>query len=145
LKTRRRTPHISKVKADGLHDLKIATQCKLPYWSRKTSTRQPLLLVRPWDRYLLELPDYIDATESVNDNDFALSELCAGKAAVDSESSERAVRLIVHLGQRFSAFLLVQRSGRGYKRIASDRDIITQVKDIGSVNGMMDIRTLEIL
>jgi hypothetical protein len=66
-----------KVKADGLHDLKIATQCKLPYWSRKTSTRQPLLLVRPWDRHLLELPDYIDTTESVDDNDFALSESSA--------------------------------------------------------------------
>jgi hypothetical protein len=111
----------------------------------KTSTRQPLLLVRPWDRHLLELPDYIDATESVDDDDFALSELSAGQAAVDSESSERAVRLIVRLRQRFSAFLLVQQCGREYKRIASDHDIITQVKDIGSVNGMMDIRTLEIL
>jgi hypothetical protein len=55
------------------------------------------------------------------------------------------MRLIVRLGQPFSAFLLVQQRGREYKRIASDHGIIAQVKDVDSVDGMMDVRTLEIL
>jgi len=55
------------------------------------------------------------------------------------------MRLIVRLRQPFSAFLLVQQRSGEYKRIASDRDIIAQVKDVDSVDGMMDVRTLEIL
>ncbi|KAG1780715.1 hypothetical protein EV702DRAFT_1080116 [Suillus placidus] len=56
------------------------------------------------------------------------------------------MRLIVRLGQPFSAFLLAQQRSGEYKRIASDRDIITQVKDVDYdyVHGM-DVRTLEIL
>ncbi|KAG2337427.1 hypothetical protein BDR05DRAFT_775522 [Suillus weaverae] len=52
--------------------------------------------------------------------------------------------LIVRLGQPFSAFLLAQQRSGEYKRIASDRNIITQVRDVDYVRGM-DIRTLEIL
>ncbi|KAG2028443.1 hypothetical protein BDR03DRAFT_1019795 [Suillus americanus] len=106
--------------------------------------RRPFLLVRPWDRRLLELPDYADDAESVDD--FTLHGSHGGEGPVDSESSERAMRLIVRLGQPFSAFLLAQQHGGEYKRIASDRDIITQVKDADSVHGMdVRLRTLEIL
>ncbi|KAG2066808.1 hypothetical protein BDR04DRAFT_49251 [Suillus decipiens] len=55
------------------------------------------------------------------------------------------MRLIVRLGQPFSAFLLVQQRGGEYKRIASDHDIITQVKYMASVHDMMDVRILDIL
>jgi len=63
----------------------------------------------------------------------------------DSESHSRALRLIVRLGQPFSAFLLVQKQGGEYKRIASDQHIIAQVKDMSSIYDMMDITVLEIL
>jgi len=41
--------------------------------------------------------------------------------------------------------MLVQQCGKEYKRIASDNNIIIQVKDVDSVDSMMDVRTLEIL
>ncbi|KAG1861642.1 hypothetical protein F4604DRAFT_1626475 [Suillus subluteus] len=139
-----------EVKADGLHDLKITTEDRLPQFSPGRPIRRSFLLVRPWDRRLFELPDYADDTESVvysddeaDDND---EELCSEESPVDSELSKcAAMRLIVRLGQPFSAFLLAQQRGGEYKRIASDHDIITQVKDVKSVHGMMDVRTLEIL
>ncbi|KAG1882424.1 hypothetical protein F4604DRAFT_1990708 [Suillus subluteus] len=56
----------------------------------------------------------------------------------DSEYYSRALRLIVRLGQPFGAFLLVQQRGGEYKRIASDHDIIAQVKDEASVHNIMD-------
>ncbi|KAG2145642.1 hypothetical protein BD769DRAFT_1771703 [Suillus cothurnatus] len=68
--------------------------------------RQSLLLVRPWDRHLLELPDYADDTENVDD--FTVFESPGEQGLVDFESSERAMRLTVRLEQPFSAFLLAQ-------------------------------------
>ncbi|KAG1896172.1 uncharacterized protein F5891DRAFT_1055481 [Suillus fuscotomentosus] len=124
-----------QVKADGLHDLTITMKRKLP-----RPARQSFLLVRPWDRRLLELPDYADDAESVDD--FDPLESPGGQGPVDSELSERAMRLIVRLGQPFSAFLLVLRHGKEYKRIASDHNIIAQVKD---VHGMINVKTIEIL
>ncbi|KAG2361109.1 hypothetical protein BDR07DRAFT_88521 [Suillus spraguei] len=134
-----------EVKADGLHDLQITTEDRLLQFSRGRPARQSFLLARPWDRRLLELPGYADDTESVNDNNFALPDSPGEQGPVGSELSDRAMRLIVRLGQPFSAFLLVQQRSGEYKRIASDHDIITQVKDVDSVHSMMDIRTLEIL
>lgn len=69
----------------------------------------------------------------------------ARQERIDSERHSRALQLIVRLGQPFGAFLLAQQRGGEYKRIASDRDIIAQVKDIASVHNVTDIRTLEIL
>jgi len=132
-----------EVKADGLHDLKIITEDKLPQLSPGRPARRSFLLVRPWDHRLLELPDYADDMKSLDS--FALLGSPGGQGPVDSESRERAMRLIVRLGQPFSAFLLVQQRGREYKRIASDHGIIAQVNDVNSVDCMMDVRTLEIL
>ncbi|KAG2336505.1 hypothetical protein BDR05DRAFT_122304 [Suillus weaverae] len=84
---------------------------------------------------------YADDTESVDDFTLPGS---SGEGPVDPESNERAMRLIVRLEQPFSAFLLAQQRSGEYKRIASDRDIITQVRDVDSVHSI-DIRTLEIL
>jgi hypothetical protein len=132
-----------EVKADGLCDLKIITEDRLPQLSPRRPARRSFLLVRPWDHRLLELPDYADDMKSLDS--FALFGSPGGQGPVDSESHERAMRLIVRLGQPFSAFLLAQQRGREYKRIASDQGIIAQVKDADSVDGMMDVRTLEIL
>jgi hypothetical protein len=54
------------------------------------------------------------------------------------------LQLIARLGQPFSALLLAQQQGGEYKRIASDQDIIAQLKDVTVVRDM-DVRTVEIL
>ncbi|KAG2357621.1 heterokaryon incompatibility protein-domain-containing protein [Suillus spraguei] len=132
-----------EVKADGLHDLRITTEERLLQFSQGRPTRQSFLLVRPWDRRLLELPSHADDAVSVHY--FTLPGSPKEQGPLDSELSERAMRLIVRLGQPFNAFLLGQQRSGEYKRIACDRDIITQVKEVDSVHGMMDVRTLEIL
>jgi hypothetical protein len=146
------------VKADGLRDLFITTEDKLIPFSRARLSRQSFLLVRPWDRSLLELPNLADLpdlfdTESEDDDwsppvspvdDSPVGSL--GKhGPIDPESYSRALRLIVRLGQPFSAFLLAQQQGGEYKRIASDHNIIAQVKDMTAVYDMVDVRRIEIL
>ncbi|KAG0709869.1 WD40-repeat-containing domain protein [Suillus ampliporus] len=146
------------VKADGLRDLLITTEETLVQFSRVRSIRQTFLLVRPWDRCLLELPDFAeqpgitDDAESSGDWSDSESPLYDSpdgspveQEPVDSESLSRALRLIVRLGQPFGAFLLAQQQGGEYKRMASDHDIIAQVKNVASVPSIMDVRTLEIL
>ncbi|KAG2158573.1 WD40-repeat-containing domain protein [Suillus bovinus] len=140
------------VKADGLRDLLVTTEEVLIQFSRTRPTRQTFFLIRPWDRRLLELPEF--AEEPAFDNDAGdLSDLespldhsrfSTRQERIDSERHSQALRLTVRLGQPFSALLLAQQRGGEYKRIASDRDIIAQVKDVGDVHNM-DIRTLEIL
>jgi hypothetical protein len=140
------------VKADGLDDLLITTEERLLQFSRLRPTRQTFLLVLPWDRRLLELPDFAGDAESMGDwpqpespLDDSVGDWMGDEELADSESYSRALRLIVRLGQPFGAFLLAQQRGGEYKRIASDHDIIAQVMDGTSVRSMMDIRTLEIL
>jgi hypothetical protein len=142
-----------EVKAEGLNDLRITTEHKLIQFSPARRTRQSFLLVRPWDRSLLQLPDFADSdTQNV---DFctlpgspsrnSLAGLPTEHESDDSEAHLRALRLIVHLGQPFASFLLAQQWGGEYKRVASDHDIIAQVKDKVSIREMMDVRTQEIL
>jgi hypothetical protein len=140
------------VKANGLHDLLITTDDKLTQFSRMKPVRQSFLLVRPWDRFSLDLHDFEDLseTDSIEDSSPPVSPSSSigslGQIELpDSESYSRALELIVHLGQPFSAFLLAQQRGGAYKRIASDHNIIAQVKDMTAVDVMMDVRTLEIL
>ncbi|KAG1736630.1 uncharacterized protein EDB91DRAFT_1348004 [Suillus paluster] len=146
------------VKADGLHDLQITTKHKLIQFSRTKPTRQTFLLVRPWDRCLLEHSDFAeqptfpDDAESVGDwsdpespLDDSLGSSPVEQELVDSESHSRALRLMVRLGQPFGAFLLMRQPGGEYKRIASDHNIIAQVKEVTSVHNMTGVRILEIL
>ncbi|KAG2151516.1 hypothetical protein DEU56DRAFT_908357 [Suillus clintonianus] len=151
------------VKADGLQDLLIDTENRLFQFSRARPTQQTFLLVRPWNRYDLGLPDFADnkTTEAWSScwspswsvplstpsslPDHSQSVSAAEHEPVDSESHSRALRLIMHLGQPFSALLLAQQRGGEYKRIASDRNIIAQIRDMTAVDDMMDVRTLEIL
>jgi hypothetical protein len=126
------------IKADGLQDLSITTEDNLNQLWRAGRARHTFLLVRPWDRSLLYPPDVADFPYLSNQESESPGE------NKDSKSYSRALRLIVRLGQPFSAFFLMQQRGGEYKRIASDQNIIAQVKDMTSVNDMMDIRTLEI-
>ncbi|KAG2367127.1 hypothetical protein BDR07DRAFT_1272937 [Suillus spraguei] len=146
------------VKADDLQNLLIITEDKLVQFSPARRIRQTFLLIRPWTRHLLELPDFaelpdVDGQSSVEDGWsgpesplYDSPPMSPGEqGTVDLESSRRAFRLIVHLGQPFSALLLAQQHGGEYKRIASDNNIIAQVRDATSVDDMMDVRMLEIL
>jgi hypothetical protein len=146
------------VKADGLRDLLVTTEDKLIHLLRERPSQQSFLLIRPWDRSLLELADNADRpdlsdTESIEDwfmpasplHDSPVGSLSGDYGSVDSSTYLRALRLIAHLGQPFSAFLVAQQRGGEYKRIASDQNIIAQVKDMTAVRDMMDVRTLEIL
>jgi hypothetical protein len=141
-----------EVKADGLHDLSIRTGEKLIPFSPARPFQKTLLLVRPWNHHLLDLP--ADDTQIIGNGTESVDDVCVpqspsqnerGPANMDSHSL--ALRLIVRLGQQFSAFLLMQQRGGGgeYKRIASDQDIIAQVKDMASIHKTMDVRHLEIL
>ncbi|KAG0701101.1 hypothetical protein DFH29DRAFT_580527 [Suillus ampliporus] len=126
-----------EIKTDGLNDLLITTEAKLIQFSPETPTLQKFLLVRPWNRRVLDLPGPVDHKQHVED--------CCVPGSLDSEFHSRALQLLVRLGQPFRAFLLVQEHGEEYKRIAPDREIILQVKDMASVHHMMDVRTLDIL
>jgi hypothetical protein len=124
-----------EVKADGLHDLLITTGENMNQFS---PTPRTLYLVRPWDRdLLLQLPssaddeEYWDAAEVPEEYE-------------DWEpSSGQALRLSVHLGQPFSAFLLERQHGNEYRRIASDRYITARIKDMAKV--YKTVTTLEIV
>ncbi|KAG2356060.1 hypothetical protein BDR07DRAFT_1613333 [Suillus spraguei] len=74
---------------------------------------------RPWDRNLLGVPDFVEQPDITNDTE-----------------SMGALRLMVRLRQPFNAFLLARQHIGEYKRIASDYDIIAQVKDITSIDNM---------
>ncbi|KAG1746024.1 uncharacterized protein EDB91DRAFT_1199638 [Suillus paluster] len=143
------------VEANGLHDLQITTTHK---FSQARRAQQQFLLVRPWDRRLLEhldfaeLPAFADDAESLGNWSESESPLQDSppispveEELDESEFHSRALQLIVRLGQPFSAFLLAQRRGGEYARIASDHHIIVQVKDMAFVHSMMDIRTVMIL
>ncbi|KAG0697042.1 hypothetical protein DFH29DRAFT_1071817 [Suillus ampliporus] len=148
-----------RVKVDGLQDLVITAKEPLIQFTLVRPPLQTFLLVHPWDRRLLELsdftelPDFEDDTESEENYWTAPESPLDGtpggspveQELVDSETYSRALRLIVHLGQPFSAFLLARQHRGEYKRIASDHDTIAQAKDVASVYKMMDVRTLEIL
>ncbi|KAG2335862.1 hypothetical protein BDR05DRAFT_206006 [Suillus weaverae] len=142
--------YVYAVKSDGLHDLQITTEDKFTPFSpaRPPPAWQTILLVRPWSRDLLELHDPAYDLQSVEDwsvSEPLLHDSPAGQnEPVYSDSHSRALRLIVRLGQPFSAFLLARQRGGEFKRIASDHDIIAQVKDMTFVDSMM-IKTLEIV
>lgn len=140
-----------RVKADRLRNLLITTRETLTQFSRAKPTQQSFFLVRPWDRRLLELPDFSDDPQSTDDWSKAeslssrSSSISSGEQClVRSESHSQALRLLVCLGQPFAAFLLARQHAGEYRRIASDHNIIAQVKDVTSVHDV-DVRIFEIL
>ncbi|KAG1821955.1 uncharacterized protein BJ212DRAFT_1585845 [Suillus subaureus] len=125
-----------EVKADGLQHLVVTTEDKLVQFSPARCTRQIFLLDRPRNRYDLELVDFTDESQSVDDWSDELG---------DDELVARGLRLLIRLARPFGALLLAQQRGGEYKRIASDNHIIAQVRDTASVDNLMNIRTLAIL
>ncbi|KAG0701114.1 hypothetical protein DFH29DRAFT_876116 [Suillus ampliporus] len=91
------------VKADGLRDLLITTEDKLRPASRT------FLLIRPWNRHDLGLPDDADETQSVDEPESVLDDTLGSSPRDDepanSTSYSRASWLIGRLGQPFAALL----------------------------------------
>jgi hypothetical protein len=131
-----------EVKAGGLRDLLITTEDKL-----LPARPAQFFLVRSWDHSLLESPDDLHNGDNWapphSPEDVSPDGFCGEHGLVDSE---RALRLIVRLAQPFSAFLLKGELPKEYRRVASDRGIIAQLKDttVTSIRDMQ-IKTLEIL
>ncbi|KAG1793189.1 uncharacterized protein HD556DRAFT_525147 [Suillus plorans] len=137
-----------EVKADGLHDLLINATEPIVQFSRIRPTQQTLVLVRPWDRSLLDLPDDTESEGDYWTPPSSPPDDSPSRSFVKQEVDDlelRALRLVVRLEQPFGAFLLARQRGGEYKRVASDRDIIAQVKDVASVRDLMDVRTIDIL
>ncbi|KAG2089251.1 uncharacterized protein F5147DRAFT_764608 [Suillus discolor] len=126
------------IKADGLQDLLVTTEDRLVEFWPARRTQQTFLLVRPWNRHDLGLINFANETQSTED-------WPEPGSSGYNEQTTRELRLIVRLGQPFGGLLLAQQWGGEYKRIASDNNIIAQVKDMASVDDMMDVRMLEIL
>ncbi|KAG2356435.1 hypothetical protein BDR07DRAFT_447208 [Suillus spraguei] len=57
------------VKADGLRDLLITTEETLVQFWSKRPTQQKFVIVRPWDRSLLELPDFVEPSDFGDDTE----------------------------------------------------------------------------
>ncbi|KAG2142890.1 uncharacterized protein EDB93DRAFT_598081 [Suillus bovinus] len=139
-----------ELKSDGLCNLQITTEDKFTPFSlaRPPPVWQTILLVRPWSRDLLGLYDTADDTQSVDNWSISQSSshdsIPAQTGSIDWDSHSRALRLMVRLGQPFNAFLLARQRDGEFKRIASSRDIIAQVKDMTLINYLMDIRILEV-
>ncbi|KAG2339568.1 hypothetical protein BDR05DRAFT_1003235 [Suillus weaverae] len=155
LSGRDKDTYVYAVKSNGLCDLQITTEDKFTPFSpaRPPPIWQNILLVRPWSRDLLELHDCAYDTHSVEHWSVPESplhesplhdSLPAQTEPIHSDPHSRALRLIVRLGQPFSAFLLARQRNGEFKRIASNHDIIAQVKDMTSIGDMMDIRILAI-
>ena len=140
-----------EVKADGLKDLIITTEDRLPLFAPARPIKQTCLLVRPWNHHLLDEPDFA-GDQTVEDSSLHESVISnaphgppgGAKLPVDSELQLRALRFIVRLGQPFGAFLLTQH-GAEFRRIAADHDIIAEVRDKTSVRDMMRTMIVEIL
>ncbi|KAG0692334.1 hypothetical protein DFH29DRAFT_1073796 [Suillus ampliporus] len=56
-----------EVKAHGLHELLITSEDKLVQFSLAKPILQTFLLVRPWNRYLLKLPDFAEPLDFGDD------------------------------------------------------------------------------
>ncbi|KAG2742786.1 hypothetical protein P692DRAFT_201795371, partial [Suillus brevipes Sb2] len=139
-----------RVKADGLQSLLVTTEETLVQFMPARPIERKFILVRPLDRSL-ELPDFVEPSDfgsiAESEEDYQISLFSpshdwSSRPPVNQDLDLRAFRLLVRLGQPFSAFFLAQQRSGEYKRIASDHDITGQVNDI---RNPMDIRTIEIL
>ncbi|KAH7904188.1 hypothetical protein BJ138DRAFT_953522 [Hygrophoropsis aurantiaca] len=131
--------------ADGLEDVEITTADTFSPFSPSRPARRELLLVRPWNRDLLgvadQVPSEVRNTVVAPPPSNAIPLGPSSQPTPESDTLTEALMPVARLKERFAALLLV-RGGGEYKRIASDHDIIAQVRDI---NKITDIRSIEIL
>ncbi|KAH7905601.1 hypothetical protein BJ138DRAFT_1094993 [Hygrophoropsis aurantiaca] len=124
----------------GSEDVEITTTADMLFLL--SSARRELPLVRPWNRDLLaDIESEVQNTADVTPSN-AIRQGPSLQSSPESDTLTEALILVSRLKQQFVALLLVRERGREYRRIASDHDIIAQVRDI---NKIMDVRSIEIL
>ncbi|KAG1890641.1 uncharacterized protein F5891DRAFT_986891 [Suillus fuscotomentosus] len=118
----------------GLRDLLIITDETLIQFSRARPIQQTFFLVRLWDHHLLGLPDFSEQLAFANEGEIIedWSESQSGldntdksfsnspgeeELSIDSDVHLQSLCLMVHLGQAFSALLVVQQHVGEYKRV----------------------------
>ncbi|KAG1787017.1 uncharacterized protein HD556DRAFT_1539318 [Suillus plorans] len=100
------------VKADGPHGLLITTEETLVQFSWAKPIRQTFLPVRPWDRYLLGVPDFAEQRDFAYDMEsmegrtepgslMDESDKLPGGSPVEEEPSSLALQLQFHPRQPF--------------------------------------------
>ncbi|KAG1829666.1 hypothetical protein EV424DRAFT_411373 [Suillus variegatus] len=100
------------IKAEGPHGLLITTEETLVQFSREKPIRQTFLPVRPWDRYLLGVPDVAERLDFADDMGsmegwtepgslMAESDESSGGSPVEEEPSSLALQLLVRPRQPF--------------------------------------------
>ncbi|KAG1726886.1 uncharacterized protein EDB91DRAFT_1165512, partial [Suillus paluster] len=131
------------VKANGLHDLLLATKETLNQFTPEKPPLQTFLPVCPWDRRLLELPDFAELPDSGDDTQSADSNYSsAPESPLDESPGGSPVEQKMGDSDSPSRALRLKRGGE-YKRIVSDHDIVAQVKDVAStIHNMMDVRII---
>ncbi|KAH7904981.1 heterokaryon incompatibility protein-domain-containing protein [Hygrophoropsis aurantiaca] len=136
--------------ADGLVEgIQITTADNFSPFSLSRPSRlsRGMLLVRPWNRDLLDAIDIASDVRNAVSAPLSSNVIPPGLASqplpeFDASEVREALILIARLKQRFAALLLVRQRSGEYRRVASDHDIIAQVRD---VNKLMNIRSIEIL
>lgn len=86
------------------------TEDKLTQFSPARPVQQSFLLIRPWNRYDLELPDFTNETQNADDwpepgypSDDPLGQSPKENDPADSCSHPQELSLLVRLGRRFGA------------------------------------------
>ncbi|KAH7904319.1 hypothetical protein BJ138DRAFT_1073548 [Hygrophoropsis aurantiaca] len=135
--------------AGGLEEIQITTADHFSPFSSSRPSRlgRGMLLVRPWNRDILGAINVASDVQNAVAAPPPSNAIPPGPASqpspeFDARELREASMLIAHLKQRFAALLLVRERGGEYRRVASDHDIIAQVRD---VSGLADIRSIEIL
>ncbi|KAH7904324.1 hypothetical protein BJ138DRAFT_934634 [Hygrophoropsis aurantiaca] len=132
---------------DELKDVEITTSDRLSPFSPSRPPRWEMLLVRPWNRNLLGAADIASDVRNAAAAPPPSNAIPLGPSSQpppEFDALTEAFKLVARLKQRFAALLLVRGHGGEYKRIASDYDIIAQVRDVNKLL-VMDIRSIEIL
>ncbi|KAG0700940.1 hypothetical protein DFH29DRAFT_1080368 [Suillus ampliporus] len=130
------------VKADGLQDLSITTEARLVQFSSARPTNQTFLLIRPWNRSDLELPDFADnQSVAALSIPWSLSTHSLGDSQeyepIDTISRSRPLRLIGRLGQPFGARLPAQQRGGTYKYSESHLQALRLIVRLGQPFGAL--------
>ncbi|KAH7906973.1 hypothetical protein BJ138DRAFT_1104700 [Hygrophoropsis aurantiaca] len=133
--------------ADGLEDVQITTADRLSRFSpsRPALPGREMLLVRPWNRDLLgaaEIASDIRNAVAARPPSNVIPPAPSSQPTRESDTLTQAWTLVARLKQRFAALLLVRQPGGAYQRVASDHNIIAQVRDVGK---LADIKSIEVL
>jgi len=150
---KREEANVYHAKTVELGDVRFTTAELLPLkeaWRlvfvdlRIHSFQQPRCTTTSWENVVASGAGLNSVTSTDTDAEIVYGPLIEEAPSTPSDTYTRALELIIHLGQPFSALLLLQQPDGAYKRVAADHEIV--VRGMGN-NVPKDIRVevLEIL